>query len=106
MSKKEQPAAAGQVEQPVRRVVCAALRAADGTLLLGVRHYSADMHAQLERRDDRKRFCDLSGDNQGFVDQHGVYMTRREAYDVAMLAGQIVNHSACERGRLYSEGLY
>lgn len=28
-----------------RRVVCAAIRAADGELLLGIRHYSKDMRA-------------------------------------------------------------
>jgi hypothetical protein len=49
-------------------------------------------------------------DNQGFVDQHGVYMTREEAYQVAGAAGQIVYPEACGDGldgpKLYSEGLY
>jgi hypothetical protein len=105
-SETKPPADEGRLDRRVRRVVCAALRAADGRLLLGIRHYSTDMHAQLARRDDRNRFQHLSGDDQGFVDQHGVYMTRREAYDVALQAGQIVNHDACEIGRLYSEALY
>ena len=101
---------AGRAERNVRRVVCAALRAADGRLLLGIRHYSADMHAQLARRDDRNRFQQLLDENQGFVDQHGVYMTREEAYRVAEAAGQIAYPEACGMGlngpKLYSEGLY
>lgn len=77
---------------------------------MGIRHYSADMHAQIARRDDRNRFQHLLDDNQGFVDQHGAYMTREEAYRVAEAAGQIVNPEACGEGsdgpKLYSEGLY
>lgn len=93
-----------------RRVVCAALRATDGRLLLGIRHYSEDMHAQIVRRDDRLRFQHLMDESQGFVDQHGVYMTREEAYAVADAAGQIIRPEACGQGlngpKLYSEGLY
>lgn len=93
-----------------RRVVCAALRAADGQVLLGIRHYSADMHEQLAHRDDRNRFQHLHDPDQGFVDQHGVYMTREEAYAVAKASGQLRYPEACGEGldgpKLYSEGLY
>lgn len=90
----------------MRRVVCAAIRAEDGDILLGIRHYSADMHAQLNQRADREKFFRRGGDDQGFVDQYGGYMTRREAYDVAMKAGQIFDHGACDIGRLHSEAIY
>ena len=97
-------------DQKQRRVVCAALRASDGRLLLGIRHYSRDMHEQIARRDDRNRFYRLHDPDQGFVDQFGVYMTREEAYRVAEAAGQIVYPEACGEGldgpKLYSEGLY
>ena len=89
-----------------RRVVCAAIRASDGALLLGIRHYSHDMHMQIAKRLDGERFHHRNGDDQGFVDQAGVYMTRREAFDVALKADQIINLSACLRDELYSEGLY
>ncbi len=80
-------------------------------MLLGVRHYSADMHAQIHARRDGAKFCHRGGDDQGFVDQHGAYMTRAEAYIVAYEAEQITDYSACRqntRGKwqLYSEGLY
>lgn len=56
-----------------RRVVCAAIRASDGSLLLGIRHYSRDMHEQIDRRylSDGWKFCNRLDEDQGFVDQHG-----------------------------------
>ena len=93
-----------------RRVVCAAIRAADGEVLLGIRHYSNDMHRVIEMRMDGARFLTRFDEDQGFVDQHGVFMSREEAYQVASAAGQIVYPGACGEGidgpKLYSEGLY
>jgi hypothetical protein len=89
-----------------RRVVCAAIRAADGSLLLGIRHYSNDMHIQIAHRDDGWKFLRSHAENQGFVDQHGIWMGRFEAYQVALNAQQIICLEACHNGELYSEGLY
>jgi hypothetical protein len=95
-----------------RRVVCAAIRSENGKILIGIRHYSEDMHNQIQNRIDGKDFHHLGDDNQGFVDQHGVYMTRREAYLVALGANQIINENACSSDsegkwtELYSEALY
>lgn len=93
-----------------RRVVCAAIRAADGEILLGIRHYSEDMHWQIEARVDGGKFCHRLDDDQGFVDQHGVFMNREEAYLVALEANQIRYPERCGEGldgpKLYSEGLY
>ena len=62
-----------------------------------------------QRRDGAKFLNRLDAD-QGFVDQHGKFMGRHEAYTVAMLAGQIVYPAACGQDldgpKLYSEGLY
>lgn len=95
---------------PSRRVVCAAIRGIDGRILLGVRHYSRDMHDQIRYRVDGKNFEHRHDEDQGFVDQHGVFMDREEAYRVAEAAGQIVRPEACGNGlngpKLYSEGLY
>ncbi len=93
-----------------RRIVCAAIRAADGSLLLGIRHYSRDMHKQIHERTDGYKFIQRFDEDQGFVDQHGVFLSREDAYVVALAAGQIVRPKACRVGltgpRLYSEGLY
>lgn len=94
----------------VRRVVCAAIRADDGEVLLGIRHYSLDMHRQIEQRRDGSKFEHRHDENQGFVDQYGMYMTRESAYQVAKAAGQLAYLEYCSEGldgpRLYSEGLY
>ena len=96
----------------MRRVVCAAIRAADGSVLLGIRHYSADMRAQISARRavDGAKFKHRHDEDQGFVDQHGVFMSREEAYAVAEAAGQIAFPDKCGKGlngrKLYSEGLY
>lgn len=94
----------------MRRVVCAAIRASDGGVLLGIRHYSADMHTQINARMDRLKFLHRHDEDQGFVDQHGVFMSREEAYLVAETANQILHPEHCGEGldgkKLYSEGLY
>lgn len=99
-------------EQPTkrRRVVCAAIRAADGELLLGIRHYSPDMRRQIEQRVDGAKFKNRHDEDQGFVDQHGQWMSREKAYWVAQHEYQIAHPEACGQGldgpKLYSEGLY
>jgi len=87
----------------VRKVICSALQAYDGSILLGIRHYSKDMHDQIEARKDGEKFYWLHDKSQGFVDQHGIYMTREEAYLVAVEASQIPER---EVKLLYSEDLY
>ena len=44
------------MDRSERRVVCAAIRAADGDVLLGIRHYSPDMHRQISARHDGAKF--------------------------------------------------
>lgn len=90
----------------MRKVVCAAIRADDGRVMVGIRHYSGDMHSQLAVRSDAEDFMHRHGDDQGFVDQRGVYMTRREAWIVAEKAGQINSRITGQEGILYSENLY
>ena len=94
-----------------RRVVCAAIRAADGSLLLGIRHYSRDMHEQIAMRADGHKFRNRLDEDQGFVDQHCQWMDRREAFNVALDARQITDPTLLGRDlngnyRLYSEALY
>ena len=93
-----------------RRVVCAAIRADDGSILIGIRHYSQDMHMQIDSRNDGEKFTHRGGHDQGFVDQYGTYMDRLEAFKIASEAGQIFDIDACSYTpdgiKLYSEGLY
>lgn len=92
------------------RIVCAAIRAADGDLLIGIRHYSRDMHQQIRARRDGRKFKHRDDKDQGFVDQHGTYYSREDAYRVAHANGQITRPRASDETvdapKLYSEGLY
>lgn len=85
----------------VQRVVSMAACIVGGHLVVGNRHFCPIMHLTIEKmglRDDAPH--DMSTE-QGFVDQWGVYMSRREAWDVAKAAGQI--KQVFQEGVLYSE---
>jgi hypothetical protein len=92
------------------RIVAAAVRNVTGQLVVSARHYDSLMHAQIAARMDAESFHGVHGDNEGFIDQYGRYLTRREAYLVARAAGQILNEAACAtmfgHRELYSEALY
>lgn len=89
-----------------RRVVCAANQLREDVLLTGVRHWDSLMRKQWTNLPDdcqvNKHSCE-----QGFIDQHGVFMSRTEAWKVALAAGQIIRRvGGDESGTLYSENLY
>ncbi len=88
----------------VRRIVCAANRARfTGEVVIGIRHYDAFMRKQMAS-------CEAfnQGDpvDQGFIDQHGVFLTREEAFIVATEAMQIIRRVGGDEGKLFSENLY
>jgi hypothetical protein len=90
-----------------RRVVCAAIRAENGDVIVGIRHYSTDMHYQIRNRPDGRRFENRHDDDQGFVNTWGEYLTREEAYVVAKHNGQIFRETSFTgQGKLDSEALY
>lgn len=83
-----------------RRVVCAAIRSKTHPemIICGPRHW--DLICRAPSKD---------GWEQGFVDQRGVFMDRKEAWEVAKAAGQIIRICGGEGvngGRLFSENLY
>jgi len=102
------------VKTSSRHVVCAACMY-DGVLILGARHWDKVMRQQYDmmRNSDKwKEYSSVPSGSlfeQGFIDQHGVFMDRKEAMKVAIAGGQPVD---IERGcggdteTLYSEGLY
>lgn len=83
-----------------RRVVCAANRFPDGVIILGARHWDPLMREHSELLGRRG-----GNEEQGFIDQWRVFMTREEAWGVAVAAGQIIRDVGCH-GELYSENLY
>ena len=95
-----------------RVIVCAANRfkLKDGGELVipGTRHYSKDMALVLDQMRDKVVSEQVYGDDQGFLDQWGNYLTRKEALIVATHADQI--NTRRQKGgpadTLFSEDLY
>ena len=79
--------------------------------MLGIRHYSPDMHRQIDMRMDGAKFKKKRDDDQGFVDQWGNWLSRAEAFQVAVETDRLAFPKACPPRLdvgpvLYSEGLY
>lgn len=89
-----------------RRVVCAACLFDKG-VVLGARHFDTRMHEACKDLYGSERYANLV-DVQGFVDNHGLFMDRKEAWIVAEAAGQILypDIGGGSTGTLYSEHLY
>ena len=91
-----------------QRVVCAAYKMEDGLIVTGIRHYSPEMRAIMERiyGEGYHLKVDRNFHNGGFVDQYGTYLTREEAWVIAERNRQIIkDHDKCI-GTLYSEHIY
>jgi hypothetical protein len=95
-----------------RVVVCAACKYKDGKLFIGPRHFCPTMWKQVEDvfGGDDKIPRDIGSESeQGFIDQHGVFLTREEAFVVAKEAGQLEGRTKTDwpdSKILYSEDLY
>lgn len=87
-----------------RRIVCAAVRMKDGTIFPGVRHYSPDMRLMITLAGYSGK--KLAGAEDGFVDQWGCFLTRQEAFAVALRQRQYAPYPPYAIGTLYSEDLY
>jgi len=91
----------------MRVVVCAA-NECEGKIVLGVRHFDKLMCDQIESL-GRNGWNPMPEKwRQGFIDQHGVFMDRVEALEVAINAGQV--NTRRPKGQpeniLFSEDLY
>lgn len=101
------------IEKPQAVVVCAACKSED-LILCSARHWDKTMRRQLEvinAQDIEGLSLTLKAKHftQGFINQFGEFMTRKEAMKVAIDAGQKVDiKRGCggNKERLYSEGLY
>jgi len=95
----------------MQRIVCAANKHKEfGDLILGVRHWDRIMHDTFSElnsgnyRDDPLQSRDFI---QGFIDNKGNFLDRKEAYIVAKEANQIIKKTGPENSEeLYSEDLY
>lgn len=84
-------------------IVCAALRNAAGNIICGPRHFDLIMHGQIRNSLDRDTWKTAQ---QGFIDQFGIFLSREEAYDLAMDNGQKRYKCGGDSNQLFSENLY
>ena len=78
---------------------------AGGHIICGPRHFDHTMREQI--RLVHKWGYGNDEWEQGFVDQHCRFLTRKEAFVIAENNGQIIKVLGSEhRGALYSENLY
>ena len=87
-----------------RHVVAAANRYGPHSFI-GVRHFCPLMAFNMASYLIDKLRIEF-GEEQGFVDQRGVFMTREEAHDVALLNNQIKYRVGGDEHSLFSENLY
>lgn len=90
----------------MRKIVCAAIQNIqyNSVVILGIRHFDKNMRSQIIP------FA-LSAENkwwnQGFIDNKGNFLDRKEAYKIAKEAGQIIEKTGGKDSQeLYSEDVY
>lgn len=91
-------------QRPKRFVVCAANKYGH-YIFTGVRHFCPVMCFNMAHY-DIKGLRNEYGDVQGFIDQYGVFMDRKEAAIVAAEAGQLDRYGDVKPDVLFSEDLY
>ncbi|WP_443698923.1 hypothetical protein [Pseudomonas sp.] len=75
----------------------------NGYIVTGTRHSCPIMEMQIMMMEEvLAEWCGLDKMIQGFTDQYGNFLTRKEAYPIAKAAGQIIREDTCP-GTLYSE---
>lgn len=90
-------------ERSPQRIVCAAIRHSNGSIICGPRHFDALMRSQIFAR---KQGEEWRGAEQGFVNQFGEFLTREQAYEIADTNGQHLHGEGYDGRLLFSEDLY
>ncbi len=86
-----------------QRIICAAIKhKLVKIIIIGPRHYDKLMSSQIKVSD----YIGWANADQGFIDQHGTFLTREEAYIVANENNQIIRRVGGDEGKLFSENLY
>ena len=80
------------------------MRMKDESIIVGIRHFSPEMRATLDRIYGEGYH--LLVKEQGFVDQFGKFYSRKEALELAMENNQIRRRCGGDDSQLFSENLY
>lgn len=97
-----------------QRIVCAANKHINGSIILGARHFDKLMHEAIKTRLLNNPSEVWYDSEQGFIDQQGNFLSRKEAWVIAVKQNQIVRlvGNQKEESRLstdielFSENLY
>lgn len=96
-----------KVDRSQERIVCAAIRLKDGTIILGVRHWDELMVATYMRLKIVETDLDRTRAEQGFMTNKHRFVNRQEAMQIAKAQGQIYDPKGTyDENTLYSECLY
>lgn len=77
------------MQTPNQRIHAAAVRGSTGFIIVGQDHYDLDMKEQISQRVDGHLFLSKMYRDLGFVDNHGIYHDRNDAFLIAQQAGQL-----------------
>lgn len=90
-------------------IVCAAIRHnKTGVIIASIRHFDDIMRNQIKQlnpTDDKEIRIEWNGSEQGFLTNKYRFVSRQEAWEIALKQGQIKRKVSSE-GKLYSENLY
>lgn len=87
----------------VQRRIAKAAYNYNGYIVTGTRHSCPIMEMQIMMMEEvLEEWCHGDRMIQGFTDQYGNFLTRKEAYPIAKAANQIIREDHCP-GTLYSE---
>lgn len=87
-----------------RVIVCAAIRFNGSIVVCGARHYDMVMHGVIAQLGPKGA---MMPEEQGFIDNKGLFHSRASAFEVATAAGQIIKKTGpADCKVLYSEDLY
>lgn len=89
-----------------RVIVTSANRYDNGLMLIGLRHWDEHMHVQALAYREAGILPTDRDPVQGFLDNKGNFLTRRQAKIVAEKAGQIIRRVGGDEEELYSENIY
>jgi hypothetical protein len=88
-------------------IVCAACRFCGDIIIAAPRHYDMTMRNIVKFIETEDNPYSSANVEQGFIDQHGVFYTREEAWVIAVKNNQIHrNIETSTVGKLFSEHLY
>ena len=78
-----------RIDHSTRKIVCAAIRGIDGTVIPSVRHNDVTMDLNIINCKSAETYICRPLEDEGFLDNNGIFLTRKEAFIVAERSSQL-----------------